>query len=1027
MKRIEYRLRFVVGVVIFLFSCVQLQSIAQVQEMDRDWRFCLGDFPTAKDIAFDDSTWRLLDLPHDWAFENGYSQEGAQKDKGGYASGGIAWYRKTIVLTGEDIQGKRIFVDFDAVYMNSEVWVNGHYLGKRPYGYISFSYDLSEYLKAGENQLVVRVDNSLEPSARWYHGCGIYGSVYLRSEQHAYFEKDGIFVKTPDGNGRVNIDSELHLVQKEGLYTVKMEVRDAEGKCVSEKTTQKTVLKKGLNLLQSTLTVKSPDLWSPDSPSLYTLHLSLTDAKGCPIDTVEVRFGFRTMMWNAETGFHLNGKQLKLRGVCDHLEGGPTGAYYTEQLMRWKLQLIKDMGCNAIRTAHNPQLPMFYDLCDEMGLLVMNEIFDGWSKKADYDYGQQAFAEWWERDLRALVRRDRNHPCVFLYSVGNETGGEVASELVKVCHQEDPTRMVTSGDSTPEYMDVYGVNGHSEKRSFLENYRPGTKAFVGTENPHTWQVRGYYRTQTWYRDKYPNQKQDPMLIPDLTKKEIFSYDWISPKGRKNAKQIFNSSYDNATVRVTARHLIEYLRDKDWFSGSFRWTGFDYLGEAGYVHGGWPFRAFQGGALDLAGFPKDLYYLYQSEWSNKNMVHILPHWTHPTLLHGTEIPVWVYTNGDEVELLVNGKSMGRKRKGLRWNEMQCEWLVPWSSGMIEAIAYRNGKEIARSVQRTANAPVALTVEVENEKLKADRKNISILTISQIDSQGTVYPYGENRVFTSLCGGARVLSFESGSPVDVETNNLAKSKKCFFGLNRIFIQSTDEDSKSPVSMIISTICGDKRLTLSDKISISFQEISLRGKQPERNWKVYYTTNGEEPTRNSMEYREPFGISLKTTVKAALYDGDNKILDMEERFSLDEGLYWGVPDEPACDLTGEQAEYAKLTKCKVEKDQGEGFYAEGYVIPAPEEGSITWYQENDGGEMDCRIVVRYACQSEEESVMELSNNGKLCGKLMFPNTGSKDLHWKELIVSVTIYSGGNNIMLKSCSKSSPSIDQITIVNSN
>ena len=243
------------------------------------------------------------------------------------------------------------------------------------------------------------------------------------------------------------------------------------------------------------------------------------------------------------------------------------------------------MGCNSIRTAHNPQLPVFYDICDEEGMLVMDEVFDGWSTKAPFDYGNQAFAGWWERDLRDWVRRDRNHPSVIIYSVGNETRGDVASELVKVCHEEDDTRLVTSGHSGSDFMDILGVNGHSEKKSFILNYKPGKKAFVGTETPHTWQVRGYYRTQTWYRDGYPNKRQDPFEIPDLCETEIFNYDWAPASKWTNRKQHFNSSYDNAVVRINARQNMAYLRDLPWYLGSYRWTGFDYLGEAGYVHGG----------------------------------------------------------------------------------------------------------------------------------------------------------------------------------------------------------------------------------------------------------------------------------------------------------------------------------------------------------------------------------------------------------------------------------------------------------
>lgn len=698
------------AVVLFIFLSVFSILSAKTEKISTNWKFFLGENREAINPQYDDSHWRTLNLPHDWAFENGYSIDGAQTARGGYASGGIGWYRRYFEVDIDSMKDKSMFIDFDGVYMNSEVWVNGKYLGKFPYGYMSFSYDMTSCLKDGRNVIAVRVDNSKEPSARWYHGCGIYGNVYLRTEYSAYFVPSSIFIRTPMADGLVMIDGDIKLDKYAGDYKLNVYITDANGKTVAD-VENFTDLKEGNNNFKLQTKVNNPLLWDTENPNLYTLNIKLENKDGKLMDEESIRFGFRTLEWKAETGFYLNGKQTKLRGVCEHLEGGPVGAMSTEQLLRWKLTLIKNMGCNSIRTAHNPQIPEFYDICDEMGILVFDEMFDGWKQKALHDYGAHSFAEHWEKDLRSFIRRDRNHPSVFLYSVGNETKGEVAKDLVRVCHEEDPTRLVTSGDANASDMDIHGVNGNSERVKFLETYKPDGRAFLGTENPHTWQVRGYYRTKTWYRDEYPNKNQDPMYIPNLTEKEIFGYDWTSPDKRRNPKQIFNSSYDNATVRVTARKIIEMLRDKDWFSGSYRWTGFDYLGEAGFVHGGWPFRAFMGGALDLAGFEKDLYYLYQSEWADIDMVHILPHWTHPKMELGTEIPVWVYTSGDEVELFLNGKSLGKKAKGSKWNEMQCEWMVPWTPGTIEAVAYRNGKEIARTQQRTSSEPVKLDISVE----------------------------------------------------------------------------------------------------------------------------------------------------------------------------------------------------------------------------------------------------------------------------------------------------------------------------
>lgn len=1012
--------------VFFVISSLTTTLKAESRRLNLDWLFIQKDIIGAKEFHFDDSYWRHLNLPHDWAFENGYSENGAQGDQGGYTSGGIGWYRKSFNLTNKELNGHYFFLDFDAVYMNSQVWINGHYLGKRPYGYISFSYEITPYLLRGKNVISVRVDNSLEPSARWYHGCGIYGNVYLRKQSSTFFQKDGISIITSNiSKSYTNIEIESEIISKVAKTKLICQYEivsypDLKLLCLSEEQIN-TI--KGENNYKKKLSLTAPVLWSPENPHLYLLRLTLLDTLKQIVDKQDIRFGIRSVEWNPMSGLLLNKKQVKMCGVCEHLEGGPVGAMYTEKLLRWKLQLLKDMGCNAIRTAHNPQIPMFYDLCDEMGFLVIDEIFDGWLRKADYDYGMQAFDEWWKRDLKAWIRRDRKHPSIVIYSIGNETKGKIAKELIRVCHETDPSRKVTSGHSVIEEMDVCGYNGGSETKTFLETYIPNNKTFLGTENPHTWQVRGFYRTKTWYRDHY-NPQKGHMYIPDLTKKEIFTYDWISPKKRRNMKQVYNSSYDNATVRVTARHILEYLRDKPWFSGSFRWTGFDYLGEAGYVHGGWPFRAFQGGVLDLAGFKKDSYYLYQSEWTEKDMVHILPHWTHPVMKEGTLIPVWVYTTGEEVELFQNGKSLGKKKKGKAWNKIQCEWLVPWKKGKIEAIAYRNNKMIAKTTQETSNAPSNLNVTTDNNHLKADGEDVAIITIREEDQKGVLYPYGENRIYIQLLGDAHVLSFENGCPTDVETNFQAHSKCCFFGLNRLFIQSNGEKDKGPVSLIVGAICGDKKLQTSDLISIDVKELALRGNIKNRNFRIFYTVNGEDPIR--VIYKEPFAISLGTTVKAAVFDRGKLLLQLEERFDESEGLYWLKSGENQINLKGLQAEDAIIQKGNICSNGREGYYGNGYVYLKPGKGTITWYQENDGGEMECSIALRYAISTGGQNVrIGLFNNDKLIKKIDLSNFEIDKQGWRKIILPIRIYSGANSISIKSISEdTSLYIDQIEII---
>lgn len=986
--------------------------------LNKDWKFQLEDQQAACELLFDDSGWRQLDLPHDWAFENGYSLTGAQKDRGGYASGGIGWYRKDLKLSEDQCKNKRLFIHFDAVYMNSEVWINSHYLGKRPYGYISFEYEITKYVKPGKNVISVKVDNSLEPSARWYHGCGIYGNVNLEIDSQLRFQTWGTFITTPevhDKKGLVEVKTQLDGISGTDVE-LEYEIFSPDNRSILKNRNSQTT--DGLNYSWCS-SVDNPKLWDTDSPYLYTLVGRIWKG-GQVVDEYCERFGFRTVEWVSETGFWLNGQQIKLRGVCEHLEGGPVGAAWTENLIRWKIMKLKEMGCNAIRTTHNPQLPLFYDICDELGILVMDEAFDGWKQKATEDYGKQAFDTSWEKDLRAMIRRDRNHPSVVIYSVGNETRGEIAKDLVRVCHEEDPTRLVTSGHSESEYMDVFGVNGHSEKQSFILNYKPEGKAFVGTETPHTWQVRGYYRTQTWYRDGYPNKKQDPFVTPDLTEKEIFTYEWASPEKWENGKQHFNSSYDNAFVRINARQNIEFLRDLPWYSGHFRWTGFDYLGEAGYVHGGWPFRAFMGGVIDLAGFEKDHYFLYQGEWTTTPMVHILPHWTHPNMELGTNIPVWVYTTGDSAELFFNGKSLGKKEKGKQWNKMACEWLVPWKAGMLEAVAYKNGKEIARCSQVSSDTPEHLRIDAEESFLTGNENDTYIFTVSQRDSKGVLYPYGESRVYFHIEGDAEMVSVENGNPVDIETNYSATSKKAFFGLLRTFIRP---ERKSPVRLFAGAILGDKRLKSGNMISIDLKSVGLDGKPVKTEYQVYYTTDGTTPTMNSRRYTGPFSLLAPGVVKALVVFNGKSLFLMQESFGPEHGLYWGTGKKNEFKKKpGVQAESCDLKQLVIENEL-DGYEGKGYVSFSGGKGVLEFYQENDGSDRTVNLALSYALLHAGKFVFILSNNGKTIARIPIDVTPKDAGKWKIVNMDVPLSSGANQIQIAVSSGKDVKLDWLKI----
>ncbi len=998
----------ILTVSILLVASGELSAFERTS-LNSNWKFTLSDLPAASAVDFDDASWRMLSLPHDWAHEQGYTEDGAQLDKGGYASGGIGWYRKELDLSKKQALDSRLFICFDAIYMNSEVWINGHYLGKRPYGYVSFEYEISEFVHKGKNIISVRVDNRLEPSARWYHGCGIYGNAYLKATEKVKFVTDGIFVTTPsidDKSAEISVAGEVDFTKASSTkgYNVSYEIVSNDDKIVAEG----EVAVAADSTFNLNCDISNPKLWGVDSPNLYTLNVKLQQGSKL-LEKQTIKFGVRSVEWDAKTGFWLNGENLKIRGVCEHLEGGPVGAASTENILRWKISQLKDMGCNAIRTAHNAQVPMFYDICDEMGMLVMDEIFDGWLTKAPFDYGNQAFDQWWEIDLRSWIRRDRNHPSVVIYSVGNETRGAVAADIVRACHEEDSSRKVTSGHSGSEFMDVLGINGHSESKTFMDSYIPKEQAFIGTETPHTWQVRGYYRSKTWYRDGYNKGKQQYYFIPDFTPEEVFAYEWADPATWMNSKQHFNSSYDNGTVRQTARHNIEFLRDIPWYSGSFRWTGYDYVGEAGYVHGGWPFRAFMGGALDLAGFPKDLYYLYQSEWGAKPMVHMLPHWTHPYMKKGTQIPVVVYTTGDCVELFLNGKSLGKRDKGLKWDEMQCEWLVEWTEGVIEAVAYKNGEEIGRTKQTTSGAPAQLDVAKDESHLTGTRDDIHIFTIKQNDSKGTLYPYGENRVYFHLDKDLEVVSAESGNPTDVETNYNAISKNAFFGLLRIFVDNNG--SSSSPRLHFASILGDKRLKISSLISIDVQALDLSGKAVSGKYDIYYTTDGDVPTVNSTRYTTPFEVAKSTTVKAKVYLSGECIADMEERFGDEEGIYWYEEDADRSMFEGQQAEKSTLNNFTVEPIGGKGvrgYTGSGYVVANDNANStLEFYQENDGSPYTAAFALSYYLKTGEKATLVVTNNGKEVARESFDKGLTKN--WGKLSCKLPVSSGANMIKIE------------------
>ncbi len=868
------------------FTCISIfvtNLYASRDNFDHNWKFTQQDVAGAESVEFDDSNWRILDLPHDWGIEGEYSETDPEiGGRIGYLPTGIGWYRKSIRVP-ESWEGKHVEITFDGVCMNSTVWANGKLLGHRPFGWISFSYDISAIATEADSiTFAVRVDNSKQPSARWYSGSGIYAHTWIDVKDKLHIPNDGVFVRTQ--MNRATISTEIsNTGERAEKFTLRTSIRDASGKSLGEAKRALGVSAGDRGALEQTVTINSPRYWSPHSPQLYTLHSEIISG-GTIRDRRETRFGFRDLEWRPETGLWLNGENTKLRGMNNHQDAGALGVAVPDKIKRFRLQQLKDMGVNSIRTAHNPFTPEFYHLCDELGIIVMDEIFDGWKKWAEHDYAAHHFDEWWRRDLTDWIKRNRNHPSIFIYAVGagRDPAHPLGKEMVELCHQLDNTRPVTSTNVGADHMDVLGLSGPSEQVGFLDAVKRD-RVIVATENPHTWPTRGYYRTQTWYR----KMGGDRHLVPDLTDEEIFTYDWIADSDRPNPLQIFGSSYDNHVGRISSRKSLAQLRDTPYYAGAYRWTGHDYLGESGKPHGGWPFRLFMGGAIDVANFEKDLYYLYQSQWTTTPMLHILPHWTHLTMERGTKIPVWVYTNCDTVELFLNGESLGSDAPGSEWNQMQCQWMVPWTPGELEAIGKKNGAIVARQTVRTAGPPARVALSIDGDPLAARGKDIVQIRAATLDANGNFYPYGEHRTHFTAIGPASIRALDNGSPVDVEKHYRASSRKAFMGLTRAYIESTDESGD--ITLLASSILGVTKLLHSNLISIDVGQLTLRGASSKQEVEIFYTTDGSNPIPASTAYTSPFPVTLGTTVKALIQLDGNPVQTLEQRFASDEGLVW------------------------------------------------------------------------------------------------------------------------------------------
>jgi beta-galactosidase len=773
---------------------------------DLGWKFHWDEAAGADKIDFDDSAWLDVDLPHDWSIagppnidpkkrggqEGPFDKNSPAGNGGGYLNGGIGWYRKTFTLPAAD-QGKRLSILFDGAYENATVTFNGHTLGTHPYGFTSFYYDLTPDAKFGDakNVLAVRLENK-QPGCRWYSGSGLYRHVWLITTNPVHVAQWGVYVTTPkvaDGNAEIHVATQL---RNEGdapaEVTLVSRIMDPDGK-------QAANLEIGAQLaagaadqkFEPSVTIPNARLWSPQTPALY--HLITEVRRGSEVlDSVTTPFGIRSFEFTKDKGFFLNGQHLQIQGVCDHHDLGCLGSAAYRRALQRQLEVLKSFGCNALRTSHNPPSPELLDLCDEMGFVVMDEAFDEWKiNHHTYGYGD-VFDQWSEPDLLSMLHRDRNHPSIVLWSIGNEIAegrsgkpeaGPLAQRLAAICHREDPTRPVTSAcpNPTPDWssglakaLDVFGVNYQT---GWYGKNDPNKKP---TSKPGD---QGYY-------GQLPMVGSETSSQVDSRCEYGLALD-ADGKVQIDAQSHFQvSSYDlfHPGWGYSAESDLMALKGAPWVAGEFVWTGFDYIGEP--TPYGWPSRSSYFGIVDLAGFPKDRYYIYKSQWVDQPLVHILPmSWNWPKF-EGKEIPVRIFTNADSVELFLNGKSLGSKKypqevsQQTFWNKdrkgvvklttgpgMHLEWKVPYAPGELKAVASRGGEVVATDIVRTAGEPAKILLTADRDKIAADGQDLSFVTVKIVDANGVVCPDAANEIKFSVNGdAASIAGLDDGDAINHE---------------------------------------------------------------------------------------------------------------------------------------------------------------------------------------------------------------------------------------------------------------------
>ncbi len=817
-------------------SCQEKTAHRQVPIMDKDfnqnWLFIRGNVSGGEKMEMDDANWRPLDLPHDWAIEGPFDSTYNART-GGLPVHGTAWYRKHFTVDPAQ-KGQQVAVAFDGAMSNAQVWLNGQWVGERPYGYIGFELDLTPHVRFGEdNVLAVRLSPE-DLASRWYSGAGIYRKVQLKINDPIHIPQWGTYITTPqisDESAQVTIRTKVvNQGAQASNVTLRTVIKDKKGIVVAEADAPVDIVQDSMATVTQVLTIKSPRRWSLTDPYRYTAE-SVIEQKNTALDTYSTDFGIRTIEFDADKGFFLNGESVRFNGVCLHHDQGPLGAAVSYRAKERQMQIMKEMGVNALRTSHNPPSTELLEICDKMGIVVIVEAFDEWKKGKVINGYNKYFDQWHEKDLRDMIKRDRNHPSVIMWSIGNEIleqgledGWKLAKHLNDICHDEDPTRPTTAGFNYYEasfknklvyQVDIVGLN-----------YRPYGYAESKAANPDMILYGSETSSQTSTRGEYH--------FP------------LQPEHHKETKQV--SSYD-VTVGPPWAYPpdVEFdAQERDTFVlGEFMWTGFDYLGEPtpyggrdnstnGYWNDDWPSRSSYFAPVDLCGFPKDRYYLYQAQWTTAPMVHVLPHWNWEGK-EGEAIPVVAYSNCDEVELFVNGKSYGKKIKGKDATEIfvslhgydedtylsrhRLSWEVPYAPGSLKVIGYRDGKAVSEKEIKTAKAPAKINLSADREELQADGYDLSFVTVRIEDAEGNLCPEARNTVHFEVSGAGTLAAVGNGDPTSMDPFQ-EPQRKAFHGLCLLVVRTMDKE-------------GDITIKASSE-GLSSQSITLSVNKPIENAK-------------------------------------------------------------------------------------------------------------------------------------------------------------------------------------------------